>query len=337
MARKSTWILLAGAAGLGAGWLLGRRERLPSPPPTPPAEGPAPAAELPKPLAPPPHARGEPAEVTEDRPTTLAPVDCDLGLASAGSLRISWRSVVLGDPRVSPGELADRIRDRARTLSPGPEGQQLTLPTQADVLLVMDGDRVLRSFPLAWDEHGATCIGTDTLYPTVQVSGRVLGLEPGDRVEVFLCGDWVQVDARGRFAGKAPAVDPCLAFATRRDGMLPAMGALVDLDLSAGGALDDLELDLPDYEMAGIGAALQVTDGGVEVLQAIPGGPAQEAGLQAGDLVVVVDGEEIGGWELADVVASITGPAGTEVELLVEGEDGQEHRLVIERQPIPED
>ncbi|MCR5279550.1 MAG: S41 family peptidase [Lachnospiraceae bacterium] len=45
--------------------------------------------------------------------------------------------------------------------------------------------------------------------------------------------------------------------------------------------------------------------------------PAQKAGLRDGDLIAEVNGEDVNGWELSDVVAKIRGPENTDVNLTV--------------------
>ena len=265
---------------------------------------------------------------------------CDLrtGADPPDSVLLSWRATVLGDPALPPEELSRRIQARAFRAPRVDGGYPLSLPPQADVLLVLDETglqegRVADAIALAWDEQGGRClVATDLRH--VPVQGCVDGLAEGDRVEVFVCGQWWPVDSRGCFQAHAPASSTCLAYATRQDGMLGAVGGIVELDLSAGGHLPDLRLDLPEQPIAGIGAALTPVQGGVEVLEFVPGGTAEAAGLESGDLVVAVDGEAVDGWDLADVVQAITGPAGTRVTLQVVHADDEEERLVIERRPV---
>ncbi len=67
----------------------------------------------------------------------------------------------------------------------------------------------------------------------------------------------------------------------------------------------------------GIGAQVTLTDAGLTVIAPIPGAPAEEAGIRAGDLILAVDGEDIEGLTLIESVNLIRGPGGTEVRLLV--------------------
>ncbi len=67
----------------------------------------------------------------------------------------------------------------------------------------------------------------------------------------------------------------------------------------------------------GIGAQVTLTEAGLTVIAPIPGAPAEEAGIRAGDLILAVDGEDIDGLTLIESVNLIRGPGGTEVTLLV--------------------
>jgi carboxyl-terminal processing protease len=67
----------------------------------------------------------------------------------------------------------------------------------------------------------------------------------------------------------------------------------------------------------GIGAEVQETDGHVAIVAPIDNSPAQQAGLQAGDVILKVNGEEMNGLPLSQVVQRILGPAGTTVTLTI--------------------
>lgn len=67
----------------------------------------------------------------------------------------------------------------------------------------------------------------------------------------------------------------------------------------------------------GIGAQVTLTEAGLTVIAPIPGAPAEEAGIRAGDLILEVDGEDISGLTLIESVNLIRGPGGTQVTLLV--------------------
>jgi len=70
-------------------------------------------------------------------------------------------------------------------------------------------------------------------------------------------------------------------------------------------------------EYGGIGAWVDITGDYVEIIRPMQGTPADEAGLQAGDKIIAIDGEDMTGIIGDVVLKSILGPAGTDVTLTV--------------------
>ena len=87
-----------------------------------------------------------------------------------------------------------------------------------------------------------------------------------------------------------------------------------------------------DSNTVGIGVTIQYTDQGILILETISGGSAREAGFQAGDLIVEVDG-------VSCVPASsasgdlLTGSEGTQVSVTIL-RDGQTSTHVLTRRPV---
>jgi carboxyl-terminal processing protease len=72
-------------------------------------------------------------------------------------------------------------------------------------------------------------------------------------------------------------------------------------------------------EFEGIGAFVDMSeDGKVEIVRTFENGPAEQAGVLAGDLVLEVDGVSVVGTTLYEAIGLIRGPAGSEVTLLIE-------------------
>jgi carboxyl-terminal processing protease len=67
----------------------------------------------------------------------------------------------------------------------------------------------------------------------------------------------------------------------------------------------------------GIGAWVEFQDGYVVIVAPFDGSPAQEAGLQPGDVILRVDDEDMTGQSQEYVISHILGPAGTKVKLTV--------------------
>lgn len=71
-------------------------------------------------------------------------------------------------------------------------------------------------------------------------------------------------------------------------------------------------------EFSGIGVWLKDKEGKLEIVSVLPSTPAKRSGLEAGDLILEVEGEEIDPERVDEAAEMIKGPAGTEVNLLVD-------------------
>ena len=88
-------------------------------------------------------------------------------------------------------------------------------------------------------------------------------------------------------------------------------------------------------EFEGIGAYVEMRDGFVTVVSPIDNSPAQAMGVQPGFIVLEVEGEDMTGKSLQEVVDRILGPAGSEVTITFFNPDtGEDVTLTIERARI---
>ena len=84
----------------------------------------------------------------------------------------------------------------------------------------------------------------------------------------------------------------------------------------------------------GVGIEIYTTqDGEVVISSVMPGQPAETAGLQAGDVIIGVDGEDMKGKLLSDVAAKIHGEKGTAVTIRVQRGD-EEKEFTMERATV---
>jgi carboxyl-terminal processing protease len=70
------------------------------------------------------------------------------------------------------------------------------------------------------------------------------------------------------------------------------------------------------------------------VLSVVEGGPAWEAGLEVGDVIISVDGEAVDGLDQQEFVRRMTGPEGSSVEFEISYRDDVEEpssEPVVER------
>ena len=86
--------------------------------------------------------------------------------------------------------------------------------------------------------------------------------------------------------------------------------------------VDPLVLEIEQTDLSGqfegIGAHVRRReDGMIQIISPIEGGPAEAAGILAGDIILAVDGESIEGLELLEAVSKIRGPKGSTVSLTV--------------------
>jgi carboxyl-terminal processing protease len=90
----------------------------------------------------------------------------------------------------------------------------------------------------------------------------------------------------------------------------------------------------PSGRFEGIGATVAEQNGEIIIVAPIEDTPADRAGLEAGDVILAVDGVSTEGWSQEKAVLTIRGPAGTEVTLRIRHADGEEEDLTIERDEI---
>jgi carboxyl-terminal processing protease len=81
----------------------------------------------------------------------------------------------------------------------------------------------------------------------------------------------------------------------------------------------------------GIGVRLENKDDEVVVLSTLDGSPAEEAGLESGDVLVAVDGESVRGEDVKEIAEKVRGPEGSRVELTMLRDGEEEHEFSIER------
>lgn len=88
-------------------------------------------------------------------------------------------------------------------------------------------------------------------------------------------------------------------------------------------------------QFEGIGAYVEMRDGQVVIVAPIDDSPAERAGLEAGDVIVAVNGEDVSQRPLDEVVSRVLGPAGTEVTLAIRDPDtGETQQVTLERAEI---
>jgi len=148
----------------------------------------------------------------------------------------------------------------------------------------------------------------------IDVEGR-----PADGAVVMPsdCPGFSRGPQRGAFVADPGA---CSLVAVRRDGALFARSAPATAALRPG-EISYLQLELPQVRTGGIGVQFMAEPGGMRVVRVVPGTPAFEAGLEAGDLIVAVGDDSVQGVESDQFVQLMTGPEGTDVQFTLSYSD----------------
>jgi carboxyl-terminal processing protease len=83
-----------------------------------------------------------------------------------------------------------------------------------------------------------------------------------------------------------------------------------------------------------IGAGVELSGNTPGLITAVaPGGPADTVGMQPGDLVVAVDGQDISTSDTASLASTLVGPQGSTVKLTIDRGDSEQKTFVITRGP----
>ena len=160
-------------------------------------------------------------------------------------------------------------------------------------------------------------------------SGLVGGVVLGCHLLVAFSPNTVPPDAESNFRLMAEAWNTIQRVYVDRNSVKPklmtygAIGGMVDALGDTGHSrfltseMVKQEHNLTKGELEGIGAEVQMKNGQLVIVAPIDDSPAQRAKLKSGDIIQKVDGKEVSGLPLDQVVDLILGPAGTSVKLTI--------------------
>jgi carboxyl-terminal processing protease len=147
------------------------------------------------------------------------------------------------------------------------------------------------------------------LTEVMQAAAGVPGLGSNVAAWEFTCGS---VDTLDQFSGLEP-VDPASRNGAEVDGVRSA-------------SLEE--------EITGIGVEVREHAEGLMVMKALRGGPAAEAGLVTGDLIIRIDGRNLAGMQLAESTDLMRGGAGSRMALRIFREGRGEQDLTLVRRKL---
>ncbi|MEZ6055829.1 MAG: S41 family peptidase [Planctomycetaceae bacterium] len=117
------------------------------------------------------------------------------------------------------------------------------------------------------------------------------------------------------------SLDKYSAFVPTRSGS----SAMLDVELMQTAGLEE--------NIVGVGVELKADERGALVMGTIPNGPAAQARLMKGDVLVGIDGKNLAGLSLSQVADMISGPMGSTVTFRVL-RDNQQYTASLRRQKV---
>ncbi len=184
-----------------------------------------------------------------------------------------------------------------------------------------------------------------TLSAVGVVRGRVTAASDGlplERAQVILFNPTASLLSRTAMTDAAGEFHVPGVAAGRHSLRIQSKGFLTELvsgiDVPAAGeVVRDVELRLAEpgerFSFQGIGATLRQTDRGIVIAQLMDDAPAARAGLQVGDVILMVDRVTTTGMQVGQVVEMILGEAGVLVSFEIE-RNGQQLTVAVERSRV---
>jgi carboxyl-terminal processing protease len=153
------------------------------------------------------------------------------------------------------------------------------------------------------------------------LSHRVLSLSrPSDKIPPSAKADfglmaeaWNAIQAH--YVDRAAIIPGHLTYGAI-SGMVDALGDTGHSTFLSPEMIEE-EKEFTRGEYKGIGAEVKMKGGHVVIVTPLDGSPAQKAGIHPGQIIIAVNGQDITGISLLQVVKEISGPAGTKVTLRI--------------------
>ena len=219
----------------------------------------------------------------------------------------------------------------------GPPDKRVNWTKSADALLLPPGN-----YDVYWVQDYDTRDTPIQLASAVSVgAGKVetVGAKSGMRLDV---ADWVPArDKDYGWWGAVKAGDPAdkrVNWSKGADALLLPAG-VYDVYWVQTYATRQKPLllaakqNVQDGEYGGVGIEIVLSDGAIKVVTPVGGGPADRAGIKAGDVIAAVDGESVEGRTLAEAVGRLRGAVGASAKLTIRRDNAEQH-VSIEREAV---
>lgn len=232
------------------------------------------------------------------------------------------------DERPDPQELISRrYHDPAvlhfiSTVSP-----DRVLAMYAETLQLIESRHLAPPPPQALVEHGIANVLAALRNPSfAQVNRLALAPQQSEGAAQMLAGQLERMPVRSS-ADAVAVLQTAMQIAAQQWQLSPvAVG--IEFEYGAIEALDRYSAFVPPETaratsqqlgeaMVGIGVQIEAAEEGVRIQKVIPDGPAAQAGLERGDLIVAVDDQRLAGRDLETVSSLLAGPAGAAVRLTI--------------------
>jgi hypothetical protein len=304
----------------------------------------------------------------EARAHGFAPASVEAGAPSEGvTIRVAIGGALLGQVRDSAGRaVAAFTVVVTRRRGPLERGESETRS-------VLDGEGRYRVDGLPPGRYLATVAARGWASPrereveirtgearldfTLSRGGRLLGRVSDAASKQALAGALVTMEGSSGDSGALPTATSARTGADGRftlDGLAPGLSSImVAADghhgrlisgLRSDGASDlgpiEVALDAtapgeaPHIELVGIGAVLSARGEVLVVGQVFPGGGAAEVGIQPGDAILAIDGDEVAGLGFVESVQRIRGPESSSVRLTLRRGEAAPYQLDVPRRRV---
>jgi hypothetical protein len=122
--------------------------------------------------------------------------------------------------------------------------------------------------------------------------------------------------------------ESCDIFVYRMDGAFRSYTEEQFVEYQSG-MEKDLYFEFPEseYRVGGMGVSIGKVEEGFEIFHVYPDTPAEQIGLQTGDIIVEVNGESTYDLQVDDFIQMTTGRSGTQAEFRLYGDESERPRI----------